>query len=136
TGNHVWDQREIMSYIDNAPRLLRPLNFPEGTPGRGAMVIETARGEKILVVNAMARLFMDALDDPFAALDKLCKAHRMGRDVNAIFVDFHGGASREKMAMGHYLDGRISFLVGTHTHVPTADLRILSKGTGYQTDAG
>jgi 2',3'-cyclic-nucleotide 2'-phosphodiesterase len=136
TGNHIWDQREIMAYIDGAPRLLRPLNFPEGTPGRGASIIETARGHKILVVNAMARLFMDAMDDPFAAMDKLCKAYRLGKDVQAIFLDFHGEATSEKMAMGHFLDGRVSFVVGTHTHVPTADTRILRGGTGYQTDAG
>lgn len=136
TGNHVWDQREIMSYIDSAPRLLRPINFPEGTPGHGASIIETARGHKILVVNAMARLFMDAMDDPFAAMDKLCKKFRLGKDVQAIFLDFHGEATSEKMAMGHFLDGRASFVIGTHTHVPTADTRILPRGTGYQTDAG
>ncbi|MFN7114321.1 MAG: TIGR00282 family metallophosphoesterase [Alphaproteobacteria bacterium] len=136
TGNHVWDQREIMSYIDSTPRLLRPINYPEGTPGRGASIIETARGHKVLVVNAMARLFMDAMDDPFAAMDKLCKAYRLGKDVQAIFLDFHGEATSEKMAMGHFLDGRVSFVVGTHTHVPTADTRILRGGTGYQTDAG
>jgi len=136
TGNHVWDQREIMAYIDSAPRLLRPVNFPDGTPGRGACIIETARGHKILVVNAMARLFMEAMDDPFMAMDKLCKAYRLGKDVQAIFLDFHGEATSEKMAMGHFLDGRVSFVVGTHTHVPTADTRILRGGTGYQTDAG
>ena len=136
TGNHVWDQREILSYIDSAPRLLRPLNFPEGTPGRGATIIETARGEKIMVVNAMARLFMDAMDDPFAAMDKLCKSYRLGKDVQAIFLDFHGEATSEKMAMGHFLYGRVSCVVGTHTHIPTADTRVLRGGTGYQTDAG
>lgn len=136
TGNHVWDQREIMAYIDGAPRLLRPVNFPDGTPGRGACIIETARGHKILVVNAMARLFMEAMDDPFAAMDKICKSYRLGKDVQAIFLDFHGEATSEKMAMGHFLDGRVSFVVGTHTHVPTADARILQGGTGYQTDAG
>src|SRR5690606_27823778 len=127
TGNHVWDQREIMSYIDSAPKLIRPLNFPDGTPGRGHTIIQTPRGEKVLVVNLMARLFMDAMDDPFAAMDKLCNTYRMGRDVNAIFLDFHGEATSEKMAMGHFLDGRVSFVVGTHTHVPTADLRIMKK---------
>jgi len=136
TGNHIWDQREIMSYIDNTHKLLRPINFPDGTPGRGHTIIQTPRGEKILVVNAMARLFMDALDDPFAAMEKICNTYRLGKDVNAIFLDFHGEASSEKMAMGHFLDGRVSFVVGTHTHVPTADLRIMPKGTGYQTDAG
>lgn len=136
TGNHIWDQREIIPYIDRDPKLLRPLNFPEGTPGKGAYVIETAKGQKILVANIMARLFMDAMDDPFAAADKLCKAYRLGKDVNAIFIDFHGEASSEKQALAYYLDGRVSFVVGTHTHVPTADTRVLPKGTGFQTDAG
>lgn len=136
TGNHVWDQREILPYIERTPRLLRPLNYPEGTPGKGAYIIETPRGQKILVANIMARLFMDALDDPFAAADKLCKSYRLGKDVQAIFIDFHGEATSEKMSMGHYCDGRASVVVGTHSHVPTADAQVLPKGTGYQTDAG
>lgn len=136
TGNHVWDQREIIAYIERDPKLLRPMNYPEGTPGKGAYIIQTAKGDKILVACIMARLYMETLDDPFAAADKLCKQHRLGKDVNAIFVDFHGEANSEKMAMGHYLDGRASFVVGTHTHVPTADAHIMVKGTGYMTDAG
>ena len=136
TGNHIWDQREIIPHIERDAKLLRPLNFPEGTPGRGATIVETTRGAKVLVVNIMARLFMDALDDPFAALDKLLKFHRLGGDVKAIVVDFHGEASSEKTAMGYHADGRVSLVVGTHTHIPTADARILPKGTGYQTDAG
>ncbi len=136
TGNHIWDQREIIPHIERDQRLLRPLNFPEGTPGRGATVVETTRGQKVLVINVMARLFMDALDDPFAALDRALKYHRLGGDVQAIVIDFHGEASSEKTAMGYYADGRASLVVGTHTHIPTADTRILPKGTGYQTDAG
>lgn len=136
TGNHVWDQREIVAYIEKDPRLLRPANFPEGTPGRGVYVIETAHGHKIAVVNLMARLFMDPHDDPFAAAEKICKSYRLGKDVQAIFVDFHGEATSEKMALAHYCDGRVSFVVGTHTHIPTADTQIFSKGTGYHTDAG
>ncbi len=136
TGNHVWDQREIISYIGNDPKLLRPVNFPEGAPGKGAYIIQTAHGHKILVTNVMGRLFMDALDDPFAAMDKLCKAHRLGKDVNAIVIDIHAEACSEKMGMGQFCDGRASFVVGTHTHIPTADAQILPKGTGYQTDAG
>lgn len=136
TGNHIWDQREIIPHIERDTKLLRPLNYPEGTPGRGATVVETVRGQKVLVVNMMARLFMDALDDPFAALDKLLKFHRLGGDVQAIVIDFHGEASSEKTAMGYHADGRVSLVVGTHTHIPTADTRILPKGTGYQTDAG
>lgn len=136
TGNHIWDQREIIPYIGNDPKLLRPINFPDGTPGKGAYVIETAHGRKILVTNVMTRLFMDALDDPFAAMNKLCNAYRLGRDVHAIIIDVHGEANSEKMAMGYYCDGRASFVVGTHTHIPTADAQVLPKGTGYQTDAG
>ncbi|MFH1157839.1 MAG: TIGR00282 family metallophosphoesterase [Pseudomonadota bacterium] len=136
TGNHIWAQREIISAIGNDPKLLRPLNFPEATPGRGSYVFQTAHGHKILVANVMTRLFMDALDDPFAAADRLCNGSLLGRDVNALVIDVHGEASSEKMAMGHYCDGRSSLVVGTHTHIPTADAQILPKGTGYQTDAG
>lgn len=136
TGNHIWDQREIIPHIERDERLLRPANFPEATPGRGATVVETARGQKVLVINIMARLFMDALDDPFAALDRLLKFHRLGGDVQAIVIDFHGEASSEKTAMGYHADGRVSLVVGTHTHIPTADARVLPRGTGYQTDAG
>lgn len=136
TGNHIWDQREIIPHIERDTKLLRPLNFPEGTPGRGVTIVETTRGQKVMVINMMARLFMDALDDPFATLDKLLRFHRLGGDVQAIVLDFHGEASSEKTAMGYYADGRVSLVVGTHTHIPTADARILPKGTGYQTDAG
>lgn len=137
TGNHVWSQREIIPYIGKDPRLLRPINFPESTPGRGSYIIETARGHKILVANILGQVFMDPLlNDPFAAADKLCKSHRLGKDVNAIFIDFHAETTSEKMAMGHFCDGRASFIVGTHTHVPTADARILKGGTGVLTDAG
>jgi metallophosphoesterase (TIGR00282 family) len=136
TGNHIWDQREIIPYIDGDPKLLRPINYPEGTPGKGAYTIQTPHGHKILVTNVMCRLFMDALDDPFAAMDKLCKAYRLGKDVNAIIIDVHGEACSEKMALAHYCDGRASLVVGTHTHIPTADAQILPQGTGYQSDAG
>ncbi|NKB48894.1 MAG: metallophosphoesterase [Alphaproteobacteria bacterium] len=136
TGNHVWDQRDIIGQIDNDPRLLRPVNFPAGTPGRGANVYETARGRRVLVVNVMCRLFMDPLDDPFPALETLLRDHPLGAAVDAIVIDTHGEASSEKMAMGHAFDGRASLIVGTHTHVPTADAQILAGGTAYQTDAG
>ncbi len=135
TGNHVWDQREIILSIDQDQKLLRPVNFPKGTPGRGFNVFN-AGGARILVVNVMGRLFMDALDDPFAAIQDLLKTNRMGSGVNAIFVDIHAEASSEKMAMAHYLDGRVSAVVGTHTHIPTADGQILPGGTAFQTDAG
>ncbi len=136
TGNHIWDQREIIPYIDRDQKLIRPANFPEGTPGRGMTVIETPRGQKILVANLMGRLFMDSLDDPFAAAEKMFNQYKLGRDVQAIVVDFHCEATSEKMAMGHFCDGRATLVVGTHTHVPSADTQILPKGTGYQTDAG
>jgi metallophosphoesterase (TIGR00282 family) len=136
TGNHVWDQREIIGQIDGEPRLLRPLNFPKGTPGRGAYIHALPDGRKLLVVNAMGRLFMDALDDPFAALAELMQAHRMGHSVHAVFVDFHAEATSEKMAVAHYLDGQVSAVVGTHTHIPTADTQILPGGTALQCDAG
>lgn len=136
TGNHIWDQREIIPYIDRDPKLLRPINFPKGTMGKGFYIHTLPDGRKILVVNAMARIFMDAMDDPFAAMNELLNTYRMGGVVNAAFLDFHGEASSEKMAMGHYLDGRVSVVVGTHTHIPTADVQIFDGGTAYQTDAG
>ena len=136
TGNHVWDQRELLGQIDADPRLLRPANFPAGTPGRGAALLDAEDGRRVLVVNLMGRLFMDPLDDPFAAIDQGLADLAMPRDVDAIIVDFHGEATSEKMAMGHYLDGRVSLVVGTHTHVPTADHQVLPGGTAYQTDAG
>ena len=136
TGNHVWDQREIITYIDSDPRLLRPLNYPRGTPGRGAGVFEAKRGRKVLVVHVMCRLFMPTLDDPFAAVEAVLAQHRLGGTVAACVVDIHGEATSEKMALGHVVDGRASLAVGSHTHVPTADAQILPGGTAYQTDAG
>jgi metallophosphoesterase (TIGR00282 family) len=135
TGNHVWDRREIMSYIDSDARLLRPINFPPGTPGNGFGIYGTTPGPRILVVNAMARLFMDAIDDPFAAIDRLLNTYPLG-SVDAIIVDFHGEATSEKTSMGHFCDGRATAVVGTHSHVPTADHRLLANGTAYVTDLG
>ncbi|CAK0779264.1 2',3'-cyclic-nucleotide 2'-phosphodiesterase [uncultured Gammaproteobacteria bacterium] len=136
TGNHVWDQKELVGTIDREPRLLRPLNLPEGTPGRGAVVLTAANGRKVLVVNLLARLFMDMCDDPFAAMAKLLSQYRLGGSVAAILVDFHGEATSEKMAMGHFLDSRVSVVIGTHSHIPTADAMVLNGGTAYQTDSG
>jgi metallophosphoesterase (TIGR00282 family) len=135
TGNHVWDQREIIPYIDRDPRVLRPANFPKGTPGAGWR-LHPVGGHNVLIVNLMGRLFMDALDDPFARLDELFGEWRLGVEVNAILVDFHAEASSEKMALAHFADGRASAVFGTHCHVPTADNQILPGGTAYQTDAG
>ncbi|MEJ2026931.1 MAG: TIGR00282 family metallophosphoesterase [Limibacillus sp.] len=135
-GNHSWDQREALSFIDDEPRLLRPQNYPAGTPGRGSGVVDAGRGRKLLVVNLMARLYMDPLDDPFATMKAVLSSVRLGATANAILLDFHGEATSEKMAMGHFVDGKVSLCVGTHTHVPTADTMILPGGTAYQTDAG
>lgn len=136
TGNHVWDQRDIINYIDGDPRLLRPLNFPEGTPGRGVGEYATADGRKVVVIHPMCRLFMDPLDDPFSGAEAALRKYILGSNAAAIVVDVHGEATSEKQAMGHVLDGRVSGVVGTHTHVPTADHRVLPGGTAYMTDLG
>jgi 2',3'-cyclic-nucleotide 2'-phosphodiesterase len=135
TGNHVWDQRELMGTIGGDPRLLRPLNLPAGTPGVGARVFDLDDRRRVLVLNPMARLFMDAIDCPFAAVERELGLHPLG-EVQAAVIDFHGEATSEKMAMGHFADGRASMVVGTHSHVPTADAQILGHGTAYQTDCG
>ncbi|MGF1640736.1 MAG: YmdB family metallophosphoesterase [Rhodospirillales bacterium] len=136
TGNHVWDRREIIGYIGADHRLLRPLNYPEGTPGSGAHVYATVDGRRVMVLQVMGRLFMDPLDDPFAAAEKALRNHRLGVSVHGIIADIHAEATSEKMALGHVLDGRVSMAVGTHSHVPTADARILPAGTAYMTDVG
>ncbi len=137
-GNHAWDRKEIIPYIETEPRVIRPANFPPGTPGRGAHVAEVAGGRRALVVNVMGRLFMDPLDDPFRALQAELARHRMGAGgtVQAVVVDLHAEASSEKAAFGHSFDGAVSLVVGTHTHVPSADQRILPGGTGFMSDAG
>jgi len=136
TGNHVWDQKETVGFIGNESRLLRPENFPDGTPGRGHAIYTAANGKAVLVANLMGRLFMDPLDDPFAAAERMLAQFRLGREVAAILFDFHAEATSEKMAFAHMVDGRASLVVGTHTHVPTADQMILSGGTAYMSDAG
>ena len=136
TGNHVWDQREIIPHIDHEPRLLRPLNFPPGTPGQGAGLFETRDGRRVQVINAMLRLFMDPLDDPFATVAQLLDDSPLGSPADFILVDLHGEATSEKMAFAHHFDGRVSAIIGTHTHIPTADTVILTSGTAYQSDAG
>ncbi|HKD24014.1 MAG TPA: TIGR00282 family metallophosphoesterase [Rhizomicrobium sp.] len=136
TGNHWLDQREVLSFIDHDDRVLRPRNYPPGTPGKGAGLFETRKGERVLVVNIMGRVFMEALDDPFAAAEAELAACPLGEGADAVIVDIHAEATSEKMAMGHFCDGRASLVVGTHSHVPTADAQILPGGTAYQTDAG
>ncbi len=136
TGNHVWDQRDLIPYIPRDKRLLRPANFPEGTPGAGWCLHPLDAGRSVLVVNLMGRLFMDALDDPFARLQVILAQYPLGSGATAIVVDFHGEATSEKMAFGHFADGRVSAVLGTHTHVPTADAQILPGGTAFISDAG
>jgi len=136
SGNHWMDQREILTFINDEDRLLRPRNYPKGTPGRGSVVHQARDGGRILIINVMGRLFMDAIDDPFAAVDAELNACLLREGADAIVVDMHAEATSEKMSMGHFCDGRASLVVGTHSHVPTADAQILPGGTAYQTDAG
>jgi 2',3'-cyclic-nucleotide 2'-phosphodiesterase len=136
TGNHVWDQRELIGYIDGDPRLVRPLNMMPGTPGRGATLVRTPEGRRLAVIQVMGRLFMGSYDDPFRALDAELNRHGLGATVDGIVVDVHAEATSEKMALGHFADGRASAVIGTHTHVPTADAQILPGGTAYMTDVG
>jgi metallophosphoesterase (TIGR00282 family) len=134
TGNHVWDKKEGVALLDHVPNLLRPANYPDGNPGKGLHVGETASGIPVAVLNLEGRVFMSNLDDPFDKADRLLAA--LDPKIKVILVDFHAEATSEKQAMGFYLDGRVSLVVGTHTHVPTADERILPRGTAFQTDAG
>lgn len=136
TGNHAWDQREIIDYIPTEPRLLRPANYAEGTPGQGSGLYQTADGRRIAVCQVMGRLNMPPIDDPFRALEDFLSGTQLGRDADAIVVDIHGEATSEKTALGLISDGRASLAVGSHSHIPTADHRILPAGTAYQTDAG
>ena len=135
-GNHAWDRREIIPYIAKEKRLIRPLNFPPGTPGAGACLAALPDGRKTLVAQAMGRLFMDPMDCPFRAVEELLSKHRLGVTVQAIVIDIHAEATSEKMAFGHAFDGRVSSVTGTHTHVPTADQQVLPQGTAYATDLG
>lgn len=135
-GNHAFDQREAMQFADRQDRFLRPLNFPPGTPGRGANLFLARNGARVLVINVMGRVFMDQLDDPFAALEREISACPLGDQADAIVVDFHAEATSEKQAAGHFLDGRVTLVVGTHTHVPTSDYRVMRGGTAFQSDVG
>ncbi|MFK8250325.1 TIGR00282 family metallophosphoesterase [Ancylobacter terrae] len=135
-GNHAFDQREALVFIERADRLVRPANYPVGTPGRGATLVDAGNGARVLVVNMMGRAFMDPLDDPFAAVDRELEACPLGFAADAIVIDFHAEATSEKQAFGHWCDGRASLVVGTHTHVPTADHRVLAGGTAFMTDVG
>ncbi|UVT16278.1 MAG: TIGR00282 family metallophosphoesterase [Nitrospira sp.] len=134
TGNHAWDKKEAVDYFSREPRVLRPANYPAGVPGNGHVVIETAGGERLAVLQLMGRVYMPTIDCPFQVAKR--ELSRLKRETSAIIVDMHAEATSEKMAMGHYLDGEVAAVVGTHTHVQTADEQILPKGTAYMTDIG
>jgi metallophosphoesterase (TIGR00282 family) len=135
-GNHAWDQREALVFIERAPRLIRPVNYPAGTPGRGAALVETKSGARALVINVMGRIFLDPLDDPFAAIERELSACPLKTGADAIVIDMHAEATSEKQAMAYFADGRASLVVGTHTHAPTADHRVLPSGTAFISDVG
>jgi metallophosphoesterase (TIGR00282 family) len=135
-GNHAFDRKELIPYLADSPNVIRPLNYPAGTPGQGHALVQLADGRKVLVANMMGRQFMDALDCPFRLSAELLSRYRLSVTVQAIICDFHGEATSEKQAFGHSFDGSVSLVVGTHTHVPTADHQILPGGTAYLTDAG
>ena len=136
SGNHIWDQRETIEHITKEKRLLRPENLIEGTPGKGFEIYSVPSGEKIAVLNLMGNIFMKKCEDVFMTAKKIFNKFRLKRDADFIVVDFHGEITSEKMAMGHYLDGKVTLVIGTHTHVPTSDFRVLENGTAYQSDAG
>ena len=136
-GDHAFDQKDMLSFIDKEPRIIRPLNFSKAAPGAGARVFTATNGRRVLVAQVLGQVFMKRpFDDPFSALDGVLKQYPMGGQVQASLIDIHCEATSEKMAMGHFCDGRASIVVGTHTHVPTADAMILPGGTAYQSDAG
>lgn len=134
SGNHIWDKKEALAYLDKEPRLIRPANYPPGNPGKGSYIATGAGGRKLGVLNLQGRVFMEALDCPFRTADAEIK--KLHEETKAIIVDFHAEATSEKQALGWYLDGRVSAVIGTHTHVPTADERILPRGTAHITDVG
>ena len=136
-GDHAFDQKEMMTFIESEPRIIRPLNYAKSAPGRGARIFSDTRGRKILVAQVLGQVFMKRpFDDPFSAVDQVLRSHPLGGSVQASLIDVHCEATSEKMGMGHFCDGRASVVVGTHTHVPTGDAMILPAGTAYQSDAG
>jgi 2',3'-cyclic-nucleotide 2'-phosphodiesterase len=135
-GNHAFDQKDTLVYIERQPRLIRPLNFPKGTPGRGSGLFKAKNGAEVLVINALGRVFMTELDCPFRAIDNEITACALKTSADAIFIDFHAEATSEKQSLGYFVDGRVSCVAGTHTHTPTSDDRILPNGTAYQSDVG
>ncbi|MGH1398788.1 MAG: TIGR00282 family metallophosphoesterase [Alphaproteobacteria bacterium] len=135
-GDHIWDQRQIIPYIDKDPKLLRPINFPANTPGKGSLLFQTQSGETCLIIHALGRVFIDPADNPFTVVKDLIDRHPMGSKTNSIFIDFHAEATSEKMALAQYLDGKVSAVIGSHTHIQTADDHVMEGGTAYMTDAG
>lgn len=136
-GDHAFDQKDMLSFIEQEPRIIRPLNFAKGAPGKGARVFTASGGRKVLIAQVLGQVFMKRpFDDPFSAIEPVLKAHALGAAVQATLVDMHCEATSEKMAMGHWCDGQASLVVGTHTHVPTGDAQILPRGTAFQSDAG
>ena len=136
-GNHSWDQKEMLSYIEECPKIIRALNYPEGVPGQGEYQLELEDGRKIIIIQVLLRLFMGlSIDDPFSIIEKRLKKEFLGSSCNAILIDMHGETTSEKNAFGHFVDGKVSAVLGTHTHIPTSDVRILDNGTAYQTDVG
>ena len=136
-GNHAWDQKEMLSFIEECPKIVRALNYPTGVPGRGFYEFQLVDDRKIIIMQIMLRLFMGlSLDDPFAVTKNFLQKEKLGSTCNAIIVDMHGEATSEKNAYGYYFDGKVSAILGTHTHIPTADAKILESGTAYQTDIG
>jgi metallophosphoesterase (TIGR00282 family) len=136
-GNHAWDQREMLSYIEEQPKIIRALNYPKGVPGKGDYKLILNDGRTLIVMQVMLRLFLSiSLDDPFYLIKERLKSEYLGTTCNAILVDMHGETTSEKNAFGHYVDGKVTAVLGTHTHIPTSDERILDNGTAYQTDVG
>ena len=136
-GNHAWDQKEMLSFIEECPKIIRALNYPGGVPGRGYYEFQLVDDRKIIIMQIMLRLFMGlSLDDPFSITKNFLQKERLGSTCNAILIDMHGETTSEKNAYGHYFDGKVSAILGTHTHIPTADAKILESGTAYQTDVG
>tara|TARA_B100000963_G_C22514580_1_gene620008 strand:+ start:105 stop:938 length:834 start_codon:yes stop_codon:yes gene_type:complete len=136
-GDHAFDQKDMIIYIENSKKVVRPLNFSRKSPGLGYRIYDLVNGKSILVVQLVGRVFMNkSFDDPFSAIDNLLSKYKLGQNVTYVVVDMHAEATSEKMAMGHYLDGQVSLIVGTHTHIPTSDQQILSNGSAYVTDAG
>ena len=136
-GNHAWDKREMLTFIEECPKIIRAINYPAGVPGKGSYSLELLNGKKIVIVQVMLRLFMGmSLDDPFNAIKQFLLSERLGSTCDAILIDMHGETTSEKNAFGHFVDGSVSAVLGTHTHIPTSDNSILPKGTAYQTDVG